>query len=527
MTSYINRAALLLATGVLAVATPRLAAAAPLKVVQTSLKGGIATDGTGVATPRGPDGNTPADPSAFYDSWRPIELKIPAGATIQKAYLAVHGGFDSVPTNAEQRVRFAGKSLAEAGAPVFSNTNVRVYDVTTGFGVSPAVTQYAVQERGDSDPFLTSSGPRIGGEQLVVVYAHAGSPQRQVSWFIDDAFGNAAGTSTVLDGLPTCSQGTRTVTTSFGIIWETESEQNSGVFLKQGSAPEQLISSVLGGCDDGQTPTTPGWRALFTVGSFGSGNDGVITGVSGDDFSKEPRVDGTNSNSRLSDELVQISGPATADTWTIRFVGDGDSKLTSLITVIEQEDTDCDDIKDVSDNCPTIINTDQTDTDTDGVGNVCDNCPTTKNTDQADLDKDGKGDACDDDIDGDGKLNAVDNCPTVPNADQADADGDKKGDVCDDDLDGDGLSNVIEASIGTDPTKKDSDGTPSTPMTTTTVCSPRMRSTLPRPRAWAMTLTVITRRTGSTPTLMPMGCWTTRKVSATRTATRNPTSSTP
>jgi uncharacterized delta-60 repeat protein len=55
-------------------------------------------------------------------------------------------------------------------------------------------------------------------------------------------------------------------------------------------------------------------------------------------------------------------------------------------------------------------------------------------------------------------LTAPDNCPLVTNADQADLDGDGLGDACDDDVDGDGLSNGVEAAIGSDPRKTDSDG---------------------------------------------------------------------
>ncbi|RYE83285.1 MAG: hypothetical protein EOO75_19525, partial [Myxococcales bacterium] len=342
MASRTSLPVLLLASGLVGFLTPRVATAAPQTIIQTSLKGGIATDGTGVATPR-QGGSTqndapPASASTFYDAWRPVELRMPATATITKAYLAVHGGFGGIPTDVPAKVRFAGKSLAEAGAPVVSNSVVAVYDVTTGFGVTPGTTQYMVQERGDADPAYNGSGLRIGGEQLVVFYEDAAAPLRQVSWFVNDALGDSAGTTTTFGGLVSCGQGTRTVTTSFGIIWETEAEQNSAVYLKQGAAPEQLLSSTLGGCDDGQPAATGGWRALFTVGSFGADSSGALVGVSGDNFLPEPRADGTASNSRQSDELFSISGPATASTWTIRFAGDGDSKLTSLITVIEQDD---------------------------------------------------------------------------------------------------------------------------------------------------------------------------------------------
>jgi Thrombospondin type 3 repeat len=155
---------------------------------------------------------------------------------------------------------------------------------------------------------------------------------------------------------------------------------------------------------------------------------------------------------------------------------------------VDSIDTDGDGICGVvTDNCPSVSNADQADADGDGVGDACencpnddqktepgvcgcgfadstdtdgdgicgvvtDNCPSVSNTDQADADGDGAGDACDncpnddqktepgvcgcgypeDDTDGDGICGAVtDNCPDVSNADQADADGDGVGDACD------------------------------------------------------------------------------------------------
>ena len=99
------------------------------------------------------------------------------------------------------------------------------------------------------------------------------------------------------------------------------------------------------------------------------------------------------------------------------------------------DDSDGDDIPDVSDNCPSVSNPDQVDADPlvgeivigtvnpsinapDGIGLACDNCPTISNRNQTDIDGDAFGDPCD-------------NCPDLSNPDQADADGDEVGDACD------------------------------------------------------------------------------------------------
>ena len=62
------------------------------------------------------------------------------------------------------------------------------------------------------------------------------------------------------------------------------------------------------------------------------------------------------------------------------------------------------------------------------------------------------------DADSDGVANVFDNCPANANAGQADLDGDGVGDPCDPDEDGDGVSNAVEAAVGGDPRKLDTDG---------------------------------------------------------------------
>jgi len=66
----------------------------------------------------------------------------------------------------------------------------------------------------------------------------------------------------------------------------------------------------------------------------------------------------------------------------------------------------------------------------------------------------------DDDPDQDSDMveDSLDNCPAIANTNQLDTDSDKSGDVCDSDDDNDSLSDAVEASIGTDPLKADTDG---------------------------------------------------------------------
>jgi hypothetical protein len=111
-----------------------------------------------------------------------------------------------------------------------------------------------------------------------------------------------------------------------------------------------------------------------------------------------------------------------------------------VINPLFLQNSDSDNILDLTDNCPYKTNADQKDTDGDGIGDVCDNCPIKWNADQKDIDGDGIGDVCDNcpikwnadqkDIDGDGIGDICDNCPNIWNADQKDSNSDGQGDVC-------------------------------------------------------------------------------------------------
>ncbi len=103
------------------------------------------------------------------------------------------------------------------------------------------------------------------------------------------------------------------------------------------------------------------------------------------------------------------------------------------------DDSDNDTVKDSTDNCRSVANTDQknndgdtqgdacdNDDDNDGVADANDNCQFTYNPDQKDADNDGIGDACD-------------KCPGVSDPDNGDPDGDGLGNPCDSDDDNDGI----------------------------------------------------------------------------------------
>lgn len=112
------------------------------------------------------------------------------------------------------------------------------------------------------------------------------------------------------------------------------------------------------------------------------------------------------------------------------------------------DDFDDDGIEDPQDNCPRIRNLDQLDQDGDGIGDMCDNCIVQNNPLQLDKDGDSFGDKCDVDRDGDDVENVIDNCPDILNllvdGKQPDMDQDGIGDACDADIDGDGIPSISD-----------------------------------------------------------------------------------
>jgi|JI10StandDraft_1071094.scaffolds.fasta_scaffold01895_3 uncharacterized protein (TIGR03382 family) len=410
------------------------------------LVGGVATDAAGVATPRA--GDAPATPTVFTASPKGVTVRIPASATLVKAYLVVYakfnGGFNGNPAD---QVKLNGVLLSAAPEVDRNNpagSGFRAYDVTTGFGITGSGT-YGIEERGDADLNYQNITGGLAGEQLVVVFTDVAHRQtRHVSYQPTFINGTTTPASFDVTGLPTCGGAPTNAVISFSEMFECSDEQNGRLDFKPGgSALFSTLTTVLGGRDDG-SPGQVGacsaqdFNSLITSGSFGYDDAGALVGVAGDSPTAEP-VGGTANNSRLSDELYQTGPLDLSGVLNVRFTGDGDQILTATTMVIDLSDADCDTLTDAIDNCPVINNPGQENADGDPLGDACDNCPMVANPTQADQDGDGLGDACDLDRDGDGVVDAIDNCPAVINPGQADLDQDGVGDACDADTCGDGV----------------------------------------------------------------------------------------
>lgn len=347
------------------------------------LTGGIATDAAGVSTPRTGDG--PSAPMAFTASPKGLTLQIPIGATLRKAYLVVYakssGGFNGDPAI---QVRLNG-TLLSAAPEVDRNNAVgdgyRVYDVTTGFGITGSGL-YAVEERGDADLNYQTGNAGVGGEQIVVVFDEPQHRQVRHIKFLPTFLRPSGGVPVAFDvtGLPTCGGAPTNAVISFSEMFECTDEQNGVLEFKPGgSASFTTLSDKMGGRDDG-APGLSGscgaqdWNSLITAGSFGYDNNGNLVGVAGDSPTSEP-AEGTANNSRLSDELYSTGMLDLSGILNVRFTGDGDQILTSTTVAIDLFDADCDAIVDASDNCPITPNPGQSDLDGDGLGDACD--PTT------------------------------------------------------------------------------------------------------------------------------------------------------
>ncbi|HPH69346.1 MAG TPA: thrombospondin type 3 repeat-containing protein, partial [Kofleriaceae bacterium] len=428
--------------------------------------GGIATDSAGVSTPRLNNGTAIDAPFAnattFYPSPKMLTVAMPTTGTVRKAYLVVYakftGGFNGDPAD---QVKLNGVVLAGNAALVEQNVvsgvvaagqGYRVYDVTTGFGIT-GMGSYVVEERGDADEVYKQKtngtvGGGISGEQLVVLFSDASSRiSRHVTFQPIFKVGSTSFLNFAVTGLPSCSAAI-SATIAFSEQLECGDEQAGTLEVKAGAAAVYSpLSTHVGGSDDGKagafTCAATDWNSLITGGSFGVADNGTTIGVAGDSPTAEPS-NGTTSNSRLSDELFSFGPLDTSGQLDVRFKDNGNEVVQGALVSVDLVDADCDGLLDANDNCPVVANPSQADSDGDLIGDACDNCPMMANPSQADADLDGAGDACDTDADNDGIADASDNCPLIANTDQANNDGDSEGDVCDLDDDNDSVADVTD-----------------------------------------------------------------------------------
>lgn len=300
------------------------------------LVGGVATDAAGVATPRA--GDAPATPTVFTASPKGVTVRIPASATLVKAYLVVYakfnGGFNGNPAD---QVKLNGVLLSAAPEVDRNNpagSGFRAYDVTAGFGITGSGT-YGIEERGDADLNYQNITGGLAGEQLVVVFTDVAHRQtRHVSYQPTFINGTTTPASFNVTGLPTCGGAPTNAVISFSEMFECSDEQNGRLDFKPGgSTVFSTLTTVLGGRDDG-SPGQVGacsaqdFNSLITSGSFGYDDAGALVGVAGDSPTAEP-LGGTANNSRLSDELYQTGPLDLSGVLNVRFTGDGDQILTA------------------------------------------------------------------------------------------------------------------------------------------------------------------------------------------------------
>lgn len=364
------------------------------------IQGGVSTDATGVATTRlNANGNTddpPKTPADFEPATKELEVKIPAGAQVVKVYLTLYSkflsGFASDPAQAVKLNHVLLSSAPQVDGDAASSRYL-VYDVTNGFGITGS-GKYAIEERGDADPFYRGSTlarlAGLGGEQIVVVYRDVNHPQfRHISYQPTFAVTSPASPTVLFDvtGIPTCGGAPKNAVISFSEMFECSNEQNGKLEFKPGNAASfTTLSNTVGGRDDGapgfvSAGTTVGtvqscgpntdFNSLITSGSFGYDNDNKLVGLSGDSPTAEPTT-GIADDSRLSDELFATGMLDTSGKLNVRFTGDGDQIITATLIAIDINDADCDGILDAVDNCPTIANTQQEDRNLNHIGDACD-----------------------------------------------------------------------------------------------------------------------------------------------------------
>lgn len=329
---------------------------------QEDVRGGVSVDATAA--------DASLSGSATLVDGLPFELQIPSTATVTHAYLILQAKLDGFATTTTEGVQINGYPLTVS---TLLTTSARtetyeldpvVFEIESVSGDGAISVDY--QEDGAvEDGFHAGRG--ISGATLAVVYEDLSLlGHRHVVIAADDL---STGDSVFTD-LPAADAVNEAIV-SYGITYECSNDQSSiasidGIF----------ISTNVGGRDDG--PTHDGycgsqdWNSLITQGSFGYDDTDDVVGTDGDDPDFEP-LDGTATNSRLSDELFRVDYSRSGDLSVGYIDSSEDSRLTSVVVVIEL-DQDGDGIEDSLDNCPEVYNPDQLDTDGDGIGDACDEC---------------------------------------------------------------------------------------------------------------------------------------------------------
>ena len=375
---------------------------------QGTVQGGVAVDGSAIATPY--------DGSSTLYSGPDFVVDIPATATVTDAFVVLVAKNSGLPSSVTSKVRVNGVALSGA-TTVDTGPLYGVYELDPAtFGIT-AAGSFTYQETGSADVGLRG-GTGVGGAALYVVYTDTSlSGARHVTLGAQYLAASTSLATETISGLPT-SGTTGDATLSVAIGWECADEQDGVI-----QADATVLGTGVGGRDDAATPgalCSSNWNSLFTVGSFGfDGTSDALVGVAGDDPSAEPAA-GTSTNSRLSDELWAFTYDDSGDVDLGYRTSSPDSWISAYALVIELDD-DGDGVRDADDNCPGVANPSQLDADGDGDGDACDAC--------TDVDGDGYGDpgysasTCDDDCD-DSDASITEGDPYY-----ADTDGDGYGDA--------------------------------------------------------------------------------------------------
>lgn len=328
---------------------------------QEDVRGGVSVDATAAdASLVGP---------ALLIEGAPFNLQVPSTSTVTHAYLILQAKLDGFDTTTTAGVEINEVPLSVATL-LSSSTRTETYELDPGLFIPEVTGDGSIEVPYHEDGVVETgfhAGTGISGATLAVVYEDLSLlGHRHVVIAADDL---SAGHS-VLTDLP-ADEAVNEAIVSYGITYECSNDQSNiasidGVF----------ISTNVGGRDDG--PTHDGycgsqdWNSLITQGSFGYDDTDDVVGTNGDDPDFEP-LDGSATNSRLSDELFRVDYSRSGDL-SVGYMDSGeDSRLTSIVVVIEL-DQDGDGIEDSLDNCPEVFNPDQLDTDGDGIGDACDEC---------------------------------------------------------------------------------------------------------------------------------------------------------